>query len=90
MAWTVTSRSIAVAESTSRGDVHANGIESFRAPLKRGYHGTCHSMSKKHLQRYVNEFTGRYNSRGKSLLERLPELVSGMVGHGLTYKELAG
>ena len=47
-------------------------------------------MSKKHLQRYVNEFTGWYNSRGKSLLERMAELVSGMVGHGLTYKELAG
>ena len=45
-------------------------------------------MSKKHLHRYVSEFTGRYNSRGKSLLERMAELASGMVGEGLTYKEL--
>ena len=53
-----------------RGDVHANGIEAFRALLKCGYDGTCHSMSRKHLHRYVNEFGGRYNSRGKSLLDR--------------------
>ena len=71
-----------------RGEVHTNGIESFRALLKRGYHGTCHSMSKKHLHRYVNEFTGRYNSRGPSLLERMAELASGLVGEGLSYKEL--
>ena len=54
----------------ARGEMHANGIESFRALLKRGYHGTCHSMSRKHLHRYVNEFAGRYNRRGKSLLDR--------------------
>ena len=45
-------------------------------------------MSRKHLHRYVNELTGRYNSRGKSLLERMAELVAGMVGQELTYKEL--
>ena len=71
-----------------RGEAHTNGIESFRALLKPGYHGTCHSMSRKRLHRYVNEFTGRYNSRGKSLLDRMAELASGMVGQGLTYKEL--
>ena len=45
-------------------------------------------MSRKHLHRYVNEFTGRYNSRGPSLPERMAELASGMVGQGLSYKEL--
>ncbi len=40
-----------------RGDVHTNGIESFWALLKRGYHGTYHHFSDKHLARYLSEFT---------------------------------
>ena len=42
---------------------HTNGIESFWAALKRGYHGTYHHMSVKHLGRYVGEFEGRHNDR---------------------------
>ena len=39
-----------------RGMAHVNGIESFWSLLKRGYHGTFHHFSKKHMQRYVEEF----------------------------------
>ena len=42
-----------------RDQAHTNGIESFWAMLKRGYVGTYHQMSKKHLGRYVHEFAGR-------------------------------
>jgi transposase-like protein len=44
-------------------DVHTNTIEGFWALLKRGMFGQFHSVSKKHLQRYVDEFCYRYNLR---------------------------
>ncbi|MEM7072512.1 MAG: IS1595 family transposase [Pseudomonadota bacterium] len=43
------------------GDIHTNTIESFWAILKRGIFGQFHSVSPKHLQRYVDEFCYRYN-----------------------------
>ena len=32
-----------------RGQAHVNGLESFWALLKRGYHGTYHHISPQHL-----------------------------------------
>lgn len=43
------------------GMAHTNGIESVWAVLKRGYNGTFHNVSTKHLQRYVDEFVFRLN-----------------------------
>ena len=68
--------------------VHTNGIESFWASLKRGYVGTYHHMSVKHLHRYVNEFAGRHNVRGLDTLKQLALLAMSMVGKVLTYDEL--
>src|ERR1700693_527097 len=45
----------------ARGAAHTNGIESVWAVLKRGLHGVYHHASKKHLFRYVDEFTWRLN-----------------------------
>src|SRR5262245_50433863 len=39
------------------------GAESFFAVFKRGVHGSFHSISKKHLQRYLDEFVFRWNNR---------------------------
>ena len=45
------------------GPIHTNTIEGFWALLKRGIFGQFHSVSRRHLQRYVDEFCYRYNMR---------------------------
>lgn len=71
-----------------RGPVHTNGIESFRALFKRGFRGTYHSMSPKHLHRYAREFEGRHNHKAAGALQHMASLVQGMEGQRLTYWEL--
>ena len=66
-----------------RGEVHTNGMESFWSMLKRGYYGTCHRMSYKHLQRYVNEFCGRQNVRDLDTIDQMTAVVLGLVGKRL-------
>ena len=47
----------------ARGDDHTNTVEGFFSLLKRGMYGTFHSVSKRHLHRYMSEFEFRYNNR---------------------------
>ena len=70
------------------GMAHTNGIESFWAMLKRGYMGTYHKMSNKHLHRYVDEFAGRYNIRSLDTIDQMVALALGMVGKRLRYRDL--
>lgn len=70
------------------GEAHTNGMESFWAMLKRAYHGTYHRMSVQHLHRYIQEFAGRHNLRDKDTIDQMRDLVAGMVGKRLMYKEL--
>ncbi len=70
------------------GMVHTNGIESFWAMLKRGYKGTYHKMSGKHLARYVTEFAGRHNVRDFDTLAQMAMLAKGLDGKRLRYNDL--
>lgn len=45
------------------GDVHTNSIEGFWSLVKNGIRGVNHSVSAKHLQSYLNEYSFRYSRR---------------------------
>ena len=72
------------------GPAHTNGIESQWALLKRGHMGTHHSMSKKHLHRYVDEFNYRRSVGMGNDPETLGRTLDGMMGKHLRYRQLVG
>lgn len=70
-----------------RGNAYTNTIEGFWSLLKRGIIGIYHSTSKKHLQKYVDEFVFRYNTRDMSEWERFNTLLMNC-DFRLTYNQL--
>lgn len=71
------------------GKAHLQSAESFFAILKRGVMGSFHSVSEQHLQRYVDEFAFRWNTRaslGIEDVERASLMVKAAVGKRLTYR----
>ena len=72
------------------GMAHTNGIESVWAVLKRGFHGTFHHFSNKHLSRYVDEFCFRLNEGNVEIdtIDRMTSVCRKMIGKRLTYREL--
>lgn len=73
-----------------RGMAHTNGVESFWALLKRGYHGTFHVMSAEHLPRYVDEFANRNNARGMTTEAQIANILKATEGRKLPYRKLTG
>jgi transposase-like protein len=73
-----------------RGDVHSNTVEGFFALLKRGIIGTFHAVSKKHLHRYVDEFSFRYNTRKNTDGDRVVMAIQSADGKRLMYRQPAG
>lgn len=67
--------------------VTTNRIEGFWANLKRQIGGTHHSVSKKHLHRYVSEVEFKYNNRDLSDGERTVKLIQACDNRRLTYRE---
>jgi len=73
-----------------RDGVSTNSIESVWAVLKRGLDGVYHHASKKHLRRYVDEFTFRLNEGNVKIhtMDRLNSFVTATARKRLTYADL--
>lgn len=65
------------------GDVTTNRIEGVFSLFKRGVYGTFHSISKKHLHRYLCEFEFRYNHRTATDAQRTDAAIRGADGKRL-------
>lgn len=70
------------------GMCHTNTIEGFWSLLKRGIVGIYHSVSYKHLNRYCDEFSFRYNSRKVTDVQRFHFSVTRAEGKRLKYNDL--
>lgn len=62
------------------GGEYVRCIESFWALFKRGYYGTYHHMSRRHLRRYLTKVSGRRNVRSADTAEQIRRLAGGLAG----------
>ena len=73
------------------GDVAS--VEGYFSIFKRGLVGTFHHVAPKHLQRYSNEFSFRYNNRvalGVNDADRAAITLKAIAGKRLTYRRIGG
>lgn len=68
-------------------DIHTNTIEGVFSLIKRGVMGTFHSVSRKHLPNYLNEFEFRWNTRFVDDGERVARAIKHVQGKRLEYRE---
>ena len=71
-----------------RGQAHTNGVESIWSMLARAHDGTFHKFSAKHLDRYVQQFSGKHNVRDANTVDIMGSVVHGLVGKQLPYAVL--
>jgi transposase-like protein len=74
-------------EQYVNGAFSTNNIENFWSLLKRGIYGIYHQVSAKHLHKYCDEFSFRYNTRTMNDIDRFKFSMQLIKGH-LTYKQL--
>ena len=70
------------------GKTSTNAVENVWSHLKRIIIGIYHWVSRKHLQRYIDEFTLKFNTRNHSDEERFDLLLLSTIGKRLTYQQL--
>ena len=70
-----------------KGDVHTNTIKGYFSILKRGINGIYQHVSKKHLQKYLQGFDFRYNTKKTDDATRTVMALSGIEGKMLMYRD---
>jgi transposase-like protein len=70
----------------ARDGLGTNEAEAYFALLKRGITGSFHHVSKKHLQKYVDEFSYRWDRRKMSDGERTNDAIKSSEGKRLMLK----
>jgi transposase-like protein len=68
-------------------DVHSNTVEGVFSLIRRGVMGTFHSVSRKHLPNYLNEFQFRWNTRKLDDGQRVAKAIKAIDGKRLKYRE---
>ena len=79
------------AKEYARGDVTTNSVEGFFGVFKRGMTGVYQHCGEQHFQRYLDEFTFRYNTRsalGTEDAARADTALLATVGKRLTYRRI--
>ena len=77
-----------IGEYVKKGtDVHSNTIEGVFFLVKCGVMGTFHSVSRKHLPNYLNEFAFRWDTRHLNDNARVVRAIQKVDGKRLTYRE---
>ncbi|HWM91421.1 MAG TPA: IS1595 family transposase [Thermoanaerobaculia bacterium] len=74
------------AQEYVRGVIHVNFSESYFSLFKRGIIGAFHHISRKHIQRYLEEFDFRWTRRKITDSERMLSAVAGTEGKRLYYR----
>ena len=70
-----------------KGAFTTNHIENFWSVVKRGVIGVYHYWSRRHMQKYIDEFVYRANNRELTNREKFDRLLENLE-YRLTYKEL--
>jgi transposase-like protein len=68
-------------------DIHSNTIEGVFSLIQRGLMGTFHSVTRKHLPNYLNEFQFRWNTRKLDDGQRVSSAIKMFEGKRLEYRE---
>lgn len=72
----------------AKGKISVNGAENRWSRLKPMIGGTYRKVSRKHFQKYLDEFVLRNNTNKLSFQEKFDTLLLSTIGKQLTYQQL--